>query len=164
MITGRGVVPALTAHGQARETRIRAVGAGLRGGMRTATPRYPDLLGTAYSLGRADGEFAARFELPGMPDGASCRGRSPTAFARMLWGDSGEPPSGLELNAPLWYGRGFTDGLAAGRAQPCDCAAAACTGDGGKPTGPVASPGRRTEIDSAEANRHSSPAPYHAGL
>src|SRR3954447_26617179 len=79
-------------------------------------------------------------------------------------GDSGEPPSGLELTAPLWYGRGFTDGLAAGRAQPCDCAAAACTGDGGKPTGPVPSPGRRTEIDSAEANRHSSPAPYHAGL
>jgi len=79
---------------------------------------YGDLLESAYALGRADGRFAARLEPADPPPApcACCQGRSPEAFARFLWGDQpGEPPSGLELNAPLWYARGFAEAVTAER-------------------------------------------------
>ena len=79
---------------------------------------YLDLLEVASSLGRADGCLAARFEPAGPvgPPSARCRGRDPTEFARLLWaGGPGDPPSGLEVNAPLWYAAGFAEGLAAER-------------------------------------------------
>jgi hypothetical protein len=81
---------------------------------------YPQLLEQAQELGRADGRFAAGFETPGPADDDSprCLGRTPEEFARLLWaGRAGSPPSGLELNAPLWYARGFAEGLAARTAQ-----------------------------------------------
>jgi hypothetical protein len=81
-------------------------------------PPYWALLETAHAFGRRDGHAAARFEPHGPVDPPStcCRGRDPAAFARLLWGDRpGDPPSGLEVNAPLWYARGFADGLAAER-------------------------------------------------
>jgi hypothetical protein len=81
----------------------------------TTTPAYPHLLESAFALGLADGAFAARWETPG-PAGTTCRGRPPDAFAGYLWGDApGTPPSGLALNAPLWYERGYAEGLAAER-------------------------------------------------
>jgi len=86
------------------------------------SPAYPDLLEAAYSLGRADGVFAARIEV-GEPDPSSrvCQGRDPEQFARWLWGEQpGPPPSGLELNAPLWYARGFATGLADERRRETD--------------------------------------------
>jgi hypothetical protein len=77
-------------------------------------PRYGDLLQAAYSLGRADGLFAARFE-PEESAGAGCpvcQGRDPEEFAAWLWGDQpGTPPSGLVVNGPIWYARGFAEGL-----------------------------------------------------
>ncbi len=81
-------------------------------------PPYWALLETAHAFGRRDGRAAARFEPHGLVDPPStrCRGRDPAAFARLLWGDRpGDPPSGLEANAPLWYARGFAQGLAAER-------------------------------------------------
>ena len=37
-------------------------------------------------------------------------------FARLWWADGpGDPPNGLEMNAPLWYAAGFAEGLAAER-------------------------------------------------
>jgi hypothetical protein len=83
-------------------------------------PTYRQLLEQAEELGRADGLLAAAFEPPGgcAGEGASCLGRSPAEFARLLWADRpGTPPSGLELNAPHWYAAGFADGLRAGAAQ-----------------------------------------------
>jgi hypothetical protein len=75
---------------------------------------YLQLLDEALELGRLDGRFAAAFEAPGAVIGDRCLGRSPAAFARLLWeGRPGTPPSGLELNAPLWYAAGFREGLAA---------------------------------------------------
>ena len=81
------------------------------------SPRYGDLLEAAYALGRADGSFAERLEPVAPLDAVPwCRGRSPAEFARLLWGEQpGTPPSGLELNAPLWYARGFAEALAAER-------------------------------------------------
>jgi hypothetical protein len=76
---------------------------------------YQQLLDEALELGRLDGHFAAAFETPGAVAGRSdrCLGRSPAAFARLLWdGRPGTPPSGLEVNAPLWYSTGFREGLA----------------------------------------------------
>ena len=84
---------------------------------------YRDLLEAAYSLGRADGLFAARFEPADTPgaDCPLCQGRTPEEFARFLWGDQpGSPPSGLEGNAPLWYARGFAAGLADERRRAAD--------------------------------------------
>jgi hypothetical protein len=81
----------------------------------TPPPSYADLLAAARSLGRADGCFAASFE---PDDGADpctpvCQGRDPDEFAAELWADQpGPPPSGLVVNAPLWYADGFTAGLA----------------------------------------------------
>jgi hypothetical protein len=77
---------------------------------------YRQLLGEAQELGRWDGEFAAAFESPGTaaPFGERCLGRTPAEFACFLWGDQpGNPPVGLELNAPVWYAAGFAEGLAA---------------------------------------------------
>src|SRR4051794_6703557 len=78
-------------------------------------PGYRDLLQVPWSLGRADGLFAATFE----PDDAPapccpvCQGRTPEEFADWLWGDQpGAAPSGLTINAPLWYASGFAQGLA----------------------------------------------------
>jgi hypothetical protein len=83
--------------------------------MATDTGIYQNLLHTAYVRGRDDGVFAARFE-PGecmAPVGPVCQGRTPADFARALWSHRpGEPPGGLELNAPHWYARGFADGVA----------------------------------------------------
>jgi hypothetical protein len=82
----------------------------------TTTPTYPHLLEAAFALGRADGAFAARWEPPGSSGGSTSRGRPPDEFARYLWGGTpGTPPSGLSLNAPLWYDRGYAEGLAAER-------------------------------------------------
>jgi hypothetical protein len=71
---------------------------------------YRDLLDVAYVRGWADGAFAAPFE-PGdgtRPVSPVCQGRTPADFARSLWTPRpGEPPAGLELNAPLWYAHGF---------------------------------------------------------
>jgi hypothetical protein len=83
--------------------------------MATDSGIYRDLLHSAYVRGRDDGVFAARFE-PGecmVPVGPVCQGRTPADFARALWSHRpGEPPGGLELNAPHWYARGFADGVA----------------------------------------------------
>ena len=83
-------------------------------------PPYRDLLEAARLLGYSDGRWALRAELvdpPGMPP-PSCGGRSPEEFARLLWGRRpGAPPSGLELNAPLWYADGFAEALVAERAR-----------------------------------------------
>ncbi len=84
----------------------------------TSAPGYRRLLEEAAELGRLDGRFAAAFELPGVPLGDYCLGRPPAEFARLLWeGHPGEPPAGLEQNAPHWYATGFAEGLAARRAE-----------------------------------------------
>ena len=83
-------------------------------------PPYRDLLEAARLLGHSDGCWAVRADLdapPGTPPPA-CGGRSPEEFARLLWGRRpGAPPSGLELNAPLWYADGFAEALVAERAR-----------------------------------------------
>jgi hypothetical protein len=86
------------------------------------SPGYRELLEVAWSLGRADGLLAARFEADEPdPHCPVCQGRDPAAFARWLWGDQpGPPPSGLEVNAPLWYARGFATGLADERRRQAD--------------------------------------------
>ena len=79
------------------------------------TPSYPDLLHTAYALGRVDGLLAADFEPleSAGPSCACCRGRDPADFAHRLWNVAdGAPPAGLEVNAPHWYARGFEEALA----------------------------------------------------
>ena len=76
---------------------------------------YSELLQAAYDLGRVDGMVASDFEAPGTVDqlSSTCRGRTPGQFARLLWGNQpGEPPSGLEVNAPRWYLRGLAEALA----------------------------------------------------
>ena len=86
----------------------------------SSAPTYLQLLEEARELGRVDGLFAAAFEPPGGSAGSGprCLGRTPAEFARLLWEDRpGTPPSGLELNAPLWYSAGFTDGLQANVVQ-----------------------------------------------
>jgi hypothetical protein len=81
----------------------------------SGTTTYLQLLEEARELGRLDGRFAAAFEPAGAVAGDRCLGRSPAAFARLLWEDRpGDPPSGLELNAPLWYATGFREALVAG--------------------------------------------------
>jgi hypothetical protein len=77
-------------------------------------PTYGQMLEEARELGRADGRFAAAFESPGKHSGRPdrCLGRTPAEFARLLWeGRPGNPPIGLEVNAPLWYATGFAEGL-----------------------------------------------------
>jgi hypothetical protein len=79
-------------------------------------PTYPQLLAEAQELGRLDGAFAAAFERPDSigPEPGRCLGRTPAEFARLLWEDQpGTPPTGLEVNAPLWYAAGFAEGLQA---------------------------------------------------
>lgn len=81
-------------------------------------PPYRALLETAHSLGRADGCLAAGFEPAGPVSSPSpcCQGRDPEQFARHLWADRpGTRPSGLVVNAPLWYATGFAEALAAER-------------------------------------------------
>jgi hypothetical protein len=76
---------------------------------------YAELLEEAWELGRADGRFAAAFEPAATAPltGERCLGRKPAEFASLLWEDQpGNPPSGLEGNAPLWYASGFAEGLA----------------------------------------------------
>jgi hypothetical protein len=82
---------------------------------------YRQLLEEAREIGRADGRFAAAFEGPDAPAGHGdrCLGRTPSAFADLLWeGRPGTPPSGLVVNAPLWYATGFGEGLREGAARP----------------------------------------------
>jgi hypothetical protein len=82
---------------------------------------YRQLLEEAQELGRLDGSFAAAFERSGTPvsDSPRCLGRTPAELASLLWEDRpGSPPSGLELNAPIWYATGFAEGLADHAAQP----------------------------------------------
>ena len=79
---------------------------------------YLPLLEVARSLGHADGGLAELVEPADSvgPRSTYCRGREPEEFARLLWADRpGAPPSGLRLNAPLWYAHGFAQGLAAER-------------------------------------------------
>src|SRR4051812_23631047 len=81
---------------------------------------YGAVLQAAWSLGRADGLFAASFEPADATPRADtvCQGRSPEEFAAELWADQpGPAPSGLVLNAPLWYADGFAAGLADERAR-----------------------------------------------
>jgi hypothetical protein len=79
----------------------------------SGAPAYRQLLEEARETGRLDGRFAAAFEAPGGELGPRCLGRSPAEFARLLWeGRPGEPPAGLEQNAPHWYANGFAEGLA----------------------------------------------------
>lgn len=81
-----------------------------------SAPTYRQLLAEAQELGRLDGAFAAAFERPDPdePGSGRCLGRTPAEFARLLWEDQpGSPPSGLEVNAPLWYAAGFAEGLQA---------------------------------------------------
>jgi hypothetical protein len=83
--------------------------------MATDSGIYHDLLHTAYVRGWDDGSFAARFERGECidPVGTVCQGRTPAGFARALWSSRpGEPPAGLELNAPQWYARGFGEAVA----------------------------------------------------
>jgi hypothetical protein len=86
----------------------------------SSSPTYRQLLEEALELGRADGRFAAAFETYGSAGeaGPRCLGRTPEELARLLWNGPGEPPSGLELNAPLWYATGFAEGLASAPARP----------------------------------------------
>jgi hypothetical protein len=88
--------------------------------MADSAPTYQQLLDEAQELGRLDGRFAAAFEHPGAGVSAGrCLGRTPEQFARLLWeGRAGNPPSGLELNAPAWYAAGFAEGLTAGTRPP----------------------------------------------
>jgi hypothetical protein len=88
-------------------------------------PTYGQLLHEAWELGRADGRFAAAFEAAAVPPGRvdRCLGRTPAEFARMLWRRPGVPPTGLEVNGPLWYASGFREGLAAGAERNCRTAA-----------------------------------------
>jgi hypothetical protein len=100
----------------------------------STSPMYRQLLEEALELGRADGRFAAAFETSGgeAEAGRRCLGRTPEEFARLLWNGPGEPPSGLELNAPLWYATGFAEGLASARHGPAG-ARARCTSAGCSP-------------------------------
>ena len=85
-----------------------------------SAPTYLQLLEEAQELGRMDGRFAAAFEAPGraVSDSSRSLGRTPAEFAALLWeGLPGSPPSGLELNAPLWYADGFAEGLVARAAE-----------------------------------------------
>jgi hypothetical protein len=88
---------------------------------RGSIPPYRGLLEVARALGCADGCWAAQAGLadpPAVPP-AACRGRTPGEFARLLWGRRpADPPSGLVLNAPLWYADGFAEGLAAEPRRP----------------------------------------------
>src|SRR4051812_8153357 len=57
----------------------------------------------AQELGRLDGRWAAAFEPLDAPiePGGRCLGRTPAEFAWLLWENRpGNPPKGLELNAP----------------------------------------------------------------
>ena len=86
--------------------------------MNDSARTYRELLAEAQELGRLDGAFAAAFEPvdPSIPHSGRCLGRSPEEFARLLWEDlPGPPPSGLEVNAPLWYAAGFDEGIRDGR-------------------------------------------------
>jgi hypothetical protein len=83
-------------------------------------PAYRQLLEEAQELGRLDGRFAAAFEPTGSAAEGSgrCLGRTPAEFAALLWEHRrGDPPAGLEINAPSWYAVGFEDGLATRRAE-----------------------------------------------
>jgi hypothetical protein len=83
-------------------------------------PTYRQLLEEALELGRVDGRFAAAFEPPGNASERSgrCLGRTPAEFADLLWEHRpGDPPSGLEVNAPSWYALGFTEGLTTRRSE-----------------------------------------------
>ena len=81
----------------------------------SAATTYQELLDEALELGRLDGRFAAEFEPAAGGGSDRCLGRGPAEFARLLWeGQPGQPPTGLELNAPLWYAIGFREGLVAG--------------------------------------------------
>jgi hypothetical protein len=73
---------------------------------------YLQALRLAYDLGWADGRLAADLGLgePPDPTGPVCRGRDAGGFAQSLWG-AGPVPSGLEVNAPLWYAAGMADAL-----------------------------------------------------
>jgi len=87
-----------------------------------ANPTYAALLEEAQELGRLDGALAAALEVPdtGIPTGERCLGRTPPEFARLLWeGRPGDPPTGLEVNAPLWYATGFAEGVAVPGVQLC---------------------------------------------
>ena len=87
-----------------------------------ANPTYAELLEEAQELGRLDGALAAALEVPdtGIPTGERCLGRTPPEFARLLWeGRPGDPPTGLEVNAPLWYATGFAEGVAVPGVQLC---------------------------------------------
>jgi hypothetical protein len=90
--------------------------------MAHSAPTYRQLLEEARELGRLDGRLAAAFEPPGAEVTVDrCLGRTPEEFARLLWERAaGAPPSGLEVNAPLWYATGFAEGLAAGRRGTLD--------------------------------------------
>jgi hypothetical protein len=102
---------------------------------------YLSLLEVAHALGHADGGLAAWVEPADSvgPQSAYCRGREPEEFARLLWADRpGAPPSGLRVNAPLWYTDGFAEGLAAERRQ-ARCQQVAAAGTGGPLQGPAAS-------------------------
>jgi hypothetical protein len=108
--------------------------------MATDTGLYRDLLHSAYVRGREDGVFAARFEpaeCTGPVVGPVCQGRTPADFARALWSPRpGDPPAGLELNAPHWYARGFAEGVA----LPGGSSALEQTGP--RPTAEAAGPSR----------------------
>src|SRR4051794_1670344 len=78
-------------------------------------PGYRDLLQAAWSLGRADGLFAATFEPDDAPAPSCpvCQGRPRGESADGLGGaQPGLPPSALTINAPLGYASGFAGGLA----------------------------------------------------
>ena len=73
----------------------------------------------ARALGCADGRTAFAFEPDEEPAAAGswCHGLGPEDFARLVWnGGAGTAPAGVRLNAPLWYGLGFREGLASARA------------------------------------------------
>jgi len=93
-----------------------------------AEPTYQQLLSEALEIGRADGRFAAAFETVATTEtGARCLGRTPEDFARLLWGEGQGPvPTGLAVNAPLWYATGYAEGLA--EVAVLDAPAADCAG------------------------------------
>ncbi|MGK5110715.1 hypothetical protein [Geodermatophilus sp. CPCC 205506] len=122
----------------------RSPSAGVAPGERPAggtppEPTYQHALEVALALGRADGRLAVDVEPDGEPAAAGpvCHGLDPEEFAGLVWGaGAGTAPTGVLLNAPLWYAHGFREALATARAQ---------RGSSPHPTPPGVGPGPTTE-------------------
>jgi hypothetical protein len=116
-----------------------------------STP-YLRALETAHALGRADGLLAVQLELEDGPAAMSsrCHGLDPEDFAGRIWGaGAGTPPTGVLLNAPLWYAHGFREAVAIARARHgCGATTDAPSGEHGQTAG------HERAVVAAPADRH----------